>query len=358
MVAASLWSVNHAENAGVKVPQPYGMLALTVGMSKLRSLGRRYFALARDAAETTQNDVGLGFTLVAESSWYVGEGDWIPARRLAEEAAAVARRTNDQKNLGKAETLRGHVDYYTGSFEESARVYRWLEDVGRKTYDEQHLAWGLYASARALIPLGRFDEALSQLREAHAILERSTEAPSKIICPGLLASTHLRRGELDAASEMADLCADRIKANVPSVFSTIAGYAGVAEVYLAQLTRKRPGARERARWSVRQLGFFAFSLPLGAPTHLRLRGELELIEGNNWRAARSLRRALTAARRLSMPYEEGLAHAALARTLSPGDRARSEHRDAADELLTRLRCSRDLDLLGDVFHGEAAVRRA
>jgi tetratricopeptide (TPR) repeat protein len=358
MVAASLWSVNYAESGGVKVAQPYGMLGLTLGMSKLRGTARRYFELARDAAESTADDLGLGLTLIAESSWHLGEGSWIPARRLAEEAAAVARRTNDQKNLGKAETLRGHIAFYTGEFEESARIYTWLEDVGRKTYDEQHLAWGLYAKARALIPLGRLDQALVHLREAHAILERGAEAPSKIICPGLLAAAHLRKGELAAATEMADLCAARIRANVPSVFSTVAGYAAVAEVYLARLARGLPGALAKARWSIRQLALFAFSLPLGAPTHLRLRGELEALEGKKRRSIRSLGKAIAAAKRLHMPHEEALAHAALARTLAPGGEAQAAHRAAAETLLTKLRCSLDLDLVGDVFHGEAAVRRA
>ena len=359
MVGASLWSVNHAESGGVKVAQPYGMLGLTLGLSKLRGLARRYFALARDAAESTADDLGLGLTLIAESSWYLGEGDWAPALRLTVEAAVVARRTNDQKNLGKAETLRGHVAYYTGSFAESAQIYGWLEDTARKTYDEQHLAWGLYATARALIPLGRLEEALVKLREAHAILERGAEAPSKIICPGLLASTHLRLGALEAATEMADLCADRIRANIPSVFSTVAGYAGVAEVYLARLAAKLPRALERARWSMRQLALFAFSFPFGAPTHLRLRGELEAIEGKNRRAVRSLKKALVAAQRLSMPYEEALAHAALARRLPTGDpQSKSRHGEAARVLLTKLGCSSDLVRMGDVFHGEAAVRRA
>ena len=61
MIAASLSSVNLAERSGVdvRVAQPYGMLGMTVGISKLHRLGNRYFEIARRAATATGDEAGM-----------------------------------------------------------------------------------------------------------------------------------------------------------------------------------------------------------------------------------------------------------------------------------------------------------
>src|SRR5262249_49345340 len=161
-----------------------------------------------------------------------------------------------------------HVAFYTGQFEESRRMYAAIEAAARVRGNDQHIAWGLYAAARALLPLGRVGEARAMLEDAHRLLEAQIDVPSRVIAPGLLASACSLLGDRDRARALADLTSARMRRNLPTVFATVAGYAGAAEVYLAELALAKHvgGDVRRARADVRRSLFYlaalAWSIPL------------------------------------------------------------------------------------------------
>jgi hypothetical protein len=81
--------------------------------------------------------------------------------------------------------------------------------------------------------------------------------------------------------------------------------------------------------------------PIGAPTALLVRGEYEWRRGRPARAVRLWRRSLAAAERYRMPYEQGRAHAELARRLPAGDPTAEAHRFRARELFSRIGAAAD-----------------
>jgi hypothetical protein len=85
-----------------------------------------------------------------------------------------------------------------------------------------------------------------------------------------------------------------------------------------------------------RLAGFARVFPIGRPRYLVLRGRQRWLLGKRDGAIRSWREALAQAERLLMPYETGLAHAALGANLDPADPERTEHIEAARDILTRL----------------------
>jgi serine/threonine protein kinase len=354
MIAASLRAVNLGERAGVAVPNaiPYAMLGMTAGISKVSGLAERYFELAQATARSTADDAGMAYALYAEAAWRIGNGDWNTVRQLCTECTTIARRTRNLKSLGMAQTLFGHTDFYTGHFRRSASIYSDLEAAARANGDRQHLSWGLYAGARARLCLGQIEQARSMLLESNALLEPLNEVPSKIIAAGLLASAELRAGDLAAAVAAAELTSARIHQSAPTVFSTLAGYAGVAEVYLARwerlLARGAAGAelvaaRRLARRAVLDLRRFAWSIPIGWPCYRRAQGELARVAGKTTAAQTAFQRSLLAARKLGMQHDEALAHLDLASLAAPRSRERLDHLQRAERLLERMECAYDLE---------------
>jgi hypothetical protein len=201
--------------------------------------------------------------------------------------------------------------------------------------------------------LGELEESRAMLVESNALLEPLVDVPSKIIATGLLASLHLRAGDLSSALQAAQLTASRIRGSLPTVFSTLSGYAGVAEVYLARWERELHAsgprarstltARRAARRAVFDLLTLALSVPIGWPCYQRLRGEALRLDGKQGTATRAFERALLSARQLGMPYDEALAHLDLARSAAPLSSERTEHAARAEQMLKRLDCPLDLE---------------
>lgn len=305
MIAASIRAVNRSERAGVAVGGPYAMLGLVVGLGRLGGVSRRYFALAREATQTDRT--AAAFAGIAEATFHTGEGSFGQARALIDQVIELTSRTRDPKNLGLAETLLGHEQFHRGRFDESLETYRRIEERARREENRQLTAWGLYAGARALIPLGQVQAARRLLREADVLLADLDDAPSNLICTGLLAAAELRLGDRVAASRAADRCAALIRTMPPTVFSTLSGYLAVCEVRID--AADLPAARR----AVTDLERFALALPLGRPAALRMRATLHLLEGDRPKAAAKLKKAIAEARRMEMRHEETLSQEVLAR---------------------------------------------
>jgi hypothetical protein len=312
MVAASIRAVNRAERAGLLLARPYAMLGLTAGLSKLHALGRRYFKMAHHA--TASDGSALALVHIAEAAFHTGEGAWNLSRPLVERVLDVAEKTRDLRALGLAETLLGHEQFYRGMFRESAETYSRLEQRGRRDENQQYVAWGLYAGARARIMLGEHDLSRRMLTEADGLLESEDDAPSKLICTGLLAAVHLATGNLAQAALATERCETLIRSMPPTVFSTISGYVAVAEVRLAlALARADRASAKLASRAVSDLERFAFAIGIGRPAAARLRAQLLLMEGKQRAAKRKLADAVKHARALDMRGEEALTNTVLAK---------------------------------------------
>jgi hypothetical protein len=151
------------------------------------------------------------------------------------------------------------------------------------------------------------------------------------------------------------------------VFSTLSGYAAVAEVYLARweqlihdLGSESPttrGARRAARRAVFDLLTLAVCVPIAWPCYYRIRGQAQHLEGKRCEALRAFERARVTARRLGMPHDEALAHLDLARSAPPHSPARVAHAAHAERMLEQLACPLDLERARDL-HAEARPQRS
>ncbi len=346
MMSTSLLAVELAERAGEfpKVARTYAMLALVFGMARLGGAARSYFDRALAMARTGDDPYGELFATYARMAMACGAADWSIVEEAGPRAVALGERLGDRYEQAIVETLLGHSEFYRGELTASVRRYQTLAERARGTGNQQHEAWGLYAEARALLALGRCDDVTGLVERARVLLADQTDVASEVICAGLLASAHAERGEWELAEAEAASVRARTR-GLPVVFSTLHGYAGAAETYLALWSRARADKSARAdelgvaaRGTTRALEVFALAFAIGRPLALLARGERARITGNLRAARRAWRQAIEAATDLAMPYEAARAHAALAGIAAPGSTDRRAHLTAARRGFEALGC--------------------
>jgi tetratricopeptide (TPR) repeat protein len=346
LATVSLLSVNLAERASIEIPmaRPYAQLGYLAGVCQLRSVAEAYFARARRNAEAVDDQNELAVALYHEASYHVGEGVWERAHAVGSRALKLLEEIKNPQESEIVQTILAHTEYCTGRYAASIARCEAVFGSARARANVQHEAWGLYASARGLIRLGKLDEALDRIHRSRSLLQRQPELPSELLCLGLSALVHLRRSDLEAAEVDADR-ALALMSLVSPVFTLGDCYAAVAEVYLSIGEWCRQNGKTLSGSLLMRIDracaaslSFARLFPIGHPGALLAAGRAHFLVGNSWRAERAFRRARVRAEDLSMPYEVVVAELLLGRHSSKGSRAREAHIRAARIALDRLGC--------------------
>lgn len=300
LLAASLLSVNAAERAGqVPVARSYASLALGFGMSRLSGLARRYFDLARASAAARGDLSGRVVALYAELVWVIGEGQWEDAGPLVDAGVALTTRPGDRQDLEMFWTLDGNVAFYRGEYARSRDRFDPLARSARERGNVQHQAWGLYQWGRAALAEGLVRPAVERLLAARELVDRQVDVPSRIVCDGVLVAALLAEGDDEGALDAATRAEAVIRDNLPTVFSTMDGYAGATEALIAAWSRGDPRVpTSRVRGMLRRLFAHALAVPIAGPNRHRARGRWALARGRRAEA----RRAWVAARRVAGRY--------------------------------------------------------
>jgi tetratricopeptide (TPR) repeat protein len=309
MITASLLSVNLAEAAelGWQVPHSYSWLGYIVGLLRQHGLASDYFALAHEGAERRHEPSELAFALTVEAVYHVGFARYREGEGCARRALELVDRGSDPQMLELTLTVLGHIEFYTGRVAEALGRFQALYASATARNNRQHATWALFAQARSLIALERYEDATPLLEDARRALQDKPELDSEIICLGLLALARLKLGEIQGAHRLADETLLRIERSRPIGFSTVDGYDAAAEVFLAL------GRGPEARRTALALQKLARLFPMAAPVAELRAGEVALGDGQGWRGRRALNKSLQLARKLGMPREAARAVRALQR---------------------------------------------
>lgn len=363
---ASVLSANLADRLGERGrnARPYASMAVLTGLLGLSRLSERLYQRARRIGMDAPDPPGLAVAYYTRSAHFAGLGQWERALELGEASVVQARAAAAWQEEGVAHTIRAMCHYYPGRFGLAEASYCELLAVARERYNAQHEAWALYGAGECQLQTGRLHEAARSVQQALAVLRNIEDHASRLICHGLLASIHLRLGQLDRAREAVDLAWPlALRVPVPFVISTLDGYAGLAEASLAIWERERGAGVDdamlgrRARRAVALLGRYARVFPMGQPRYLLAVAELARLQGKPRRAVRILERALQAAEGLGLDYDLGLACAALSGDeLLPAER-RGVLRTRALAIFAALGCSwharRVQDMQGPAQQGQS-----
>lgn len=354
MAGSALIGVNTSERLGGAPGTAFGyyILGFACGMMGLHRLSNRYLTVARQAAAAA-NDVYVQ-AMVAQASlhFHTARCDWERAAVAAEESTLLAWRCGDPQVIELLETHWGHYEFCIGKLEASAERCARLAEFARKRNNRQHEAWGHANGARAVLFLGRVDEALEGINTALRLV--GTHDPlSNVVIEAYKAWTLLHRNQLDAAVEAADATYAMASKSSPTFFEVLRGFSIPAEVYLEVWDRARhhnPTEVERMRRAVnalvRKLRHYVPRAPVVAPITLRLAGMAQCLDGNHRRGTSLLRNAAATASRLGLPLEEGIARYQLVRhVLDPRERA--DCRERARSIFRELGCELYLRKMSD-----------
>jgi tetratricopeptide (TPR) repeat protein len=264
----------------------------------------------------------------------MGVGDWELAHERLKRSADLAARFGNRRSWEESMTGLGYLHVFRGEFQQSLDTFGALIRSARAREDRETLSWGLNGLAFNLVPMGRDREAFDAVQDAGAFAHDRVAPPNQA---GSMAVLWLRQGQLALARQQADASAAFILGSRVSSFGMLPAYANVTDAYLG-LCEAETGSRTEllgdSLRACRAFRAFARVFPIGSPGALIRQGRYDWLVGHRWRARHRWRQALRVARRLRMPYEEGVALYELGRH-ARGD-ARREALARAVEILDRL----------------------
>jgi tetratricopeptide (TPR) repeat protein len=314
----------------------------------MRALSEAYCQRALSTLKTHGDSAVESYLRLLHGVYSTGIGRWSEARAALKEADTLSEALKYRRRNEEIAGAQGVLAYCLGSFEDaldcSVRQYR-----SATRGDSQTQCWGLLGRAQVLLVWGREKEAATDIKNAIKLLKEHN-LPEHIWAHGLLALAQLRLGELADAHHAARAALANISKVPPVVHYCVEAYSAVAEVTVSLAHRGYvpPGGSPRVMQSAarRACGALRASMrvfPIAVPKYWRAVG---LHQRGSPGAIRSWRNALAAAVKLEMPYDEGLAHLLLARSLEDTEAPqRATHARRARELLERIDARWALDFI-------------
>jgi class 3 adenylate cyclase/tetratricopeptide (TPR) repeat protein len=348
-VNACLRTLNLSEAAGPspELARAYANTSIAASLIPAHSLAEAYSRRALEIANSGEHLSALSWVLELTGLYHMGTGQWTVAINALRRAAEIAERLGDHRRWEESFGLLAEVICHQGEFIHSVELYADLYSRARRNGSFQAQAWGLQGQAKSFLPLGRLDDAKDLLEASVALLPESIGHTDEINTQGLLALAYWRRGEQQLARDAADTVAQLIAQEAPSAVTCLEGCASLAEVYLGlwevgSEASSRQELIRRARQACATLHQMARLFPIAQPRAWLFRGRAEWLTGHSDRARKAWQHSLTWAKRLQMPYEQGLAHCEMGLHLRVDERARSVHLSQALELFTRLGARYDM----------------
>ena len=345
----NLRALNLAEKAG---PSPelarcYASVGLVAGLMAQARIADRYFDRALSTARRLEQEYSLAWVLFWKGYYLMGHARWPDADRALTEALELLDRLGDRRWWDQCLLTLGNLHYNRSEFARSLALYSDGYDSAQRRGDLQAQAWSMIAQALVVLMTRGAQASLVALDNLQLWLANSFQPlfdrAAEINTYGIRALAHWRRGNAVAAWETVQSGATLIAATAPYAYYSLTGYAAVAEVGLrlwesaAEHRCAEPQMLARvAHQSCLALRKLARMFPVGQPQARLWTGLEHWLAAHPSQAQHAWQQAEATARRLAMPYEQGLAHYELGRHLARTDARRSVHLHRAEEIFTQL----------------------
>lgn len=363
---AAFRSLNLAEAAGPssELARGYASVGVIIGFVPLHGLAESYCRRALDMIRRFDNLAARAWVSLLTGVYHAGVGHWDVAQTLLQQVVDIAERLGDRSRWADGVSNLAMIPYFQGRLNQSAKLFDDLATAAFHRKDVHNEAWALRGQAYCLLPQARLSQARASLSTLQVLLSENPHIVDEALTidlHGLLAVVHLRSDEPELAIQAADEAARLIAKTSPTSYLSLPGYAGVAETYLTLwemaiqehqaiapkskiywAAQRHQNLKSKARRACKAFHNYARVFPIGLPRAYLWQASFEWLSGRPHLARQLWAKSLTAARRLGMPYAEGLAHYELGRHLPPDDPARTEHLDRAAEIFGQLGATYDL----------------
>ncbi len=362
---AILNSLNLAESANpqsLELAFNYVGACIAFGVLALHPLAQVYRRLAQAAAQTMNSLPARAYMLEMTGLYDLGLARWDKAKAELDEAIALYDQLGNWHSWGESLNMRGLLDYYRGVFAGLLEIGEKEYNLGSQRSNVQMQTWGLNFKGMHAAQLGQFDQAIHFLESSWDLLtQHNLDRITAILNRGVLAVACLRQGKLRTAREVVYNVAQFIERTMPIWVVSFDGYAAMAQVQLAlweNAQSNRPGSKtdprshhpnlepgisnlkSNAHKACQSMRGYARVFSIGRPRAALYQGWYDWLDSNPSGARRAWRKSIEQARKLDMPYEEGLAQYELGRHAA-GAEGR-QHLAAAAEIFEQVGAVYDL----------------
>ena len=359
-------SLNLSETVGVSVElaRHYSHGAVFCGLLMMHGTALAHTRRAREIARAVNQQECTAYVEFICAVYLVTVGDWAQCESSLNQAILIAdrlglMRRGDESRFTLANTLSRKGDY-RGSEALSEQIHR-SAAVREAT---EALVWGLTWRMECLMAIDPDGPTLNSLEKE--LIRTLAEHPTvplgdQILGHAMLAKSCWRRGEIDGARESLAAATAIIDRTDQVSHYLLPAYASLIEVVLGFQERDAADAglvadhRRRAARLLKILGQFAIMYPIGRPAKWLMSARQDWLAGNRHRAYKHWRKALAAAEKFGMPYEQAEAHADLALHLPSTDLTRPGHLERAREIFAQIGSKHDLRKIDRLTNGLVRV---
>jgi hypothetical protein len=355
-ITCVLSSLNLAEQAepSPELARAYANVCIATSLLPLHRLARLYSRLARKTAHQSGQIAAQAHVENYTAVYALGVGDWASAETLLAAAATAATHIGDQRQWITSQAILAVLRHYQGAFREAAELNSQVYNAAVRSDNLVQQGWGLYSGAENAVRLGRSTEALALLEQARPVVADEAKRTAHLRLYGGFATAYWRCGEALLALQMAEQAAALMAQAAPNVYSGLEAYAGVAEVYLGLWEQALTSStampthppydelRQHAYRACQVVHRYARLFPIGRPRASLCQGLWYWLAGHTERAHRWWHKSLTIARRLQMPYEQGLACYEIGRHLPQSHPQQHAHLQQALAIFARVGAIADL----------------
>ncbi|MEP7124022.1 MAG: AAA family ATPase [Byssovorax sp.] len=348
VISASLDFIALAERSGdpiLTVPA-YAGLGFMLSVSPLARSSDGYLRRARallPGVPDARLDI-RAYVDVVEAGVLIHRGAWEEALTRIGDELSLRRRMGDWRSELLAFTQGHCAELHRGNLAGALDYLRRMERLELRL-DDACSFWGARClQGQLALRRGALDQAACLFAEADEHLAKGrSRAGGAIAVDGAVALAARRRGDRGEARRRADAALDVLLTTPPMTYGLLESPPAVIEVHAALWSEAVKGADKSAIEARMEQGLsvfrrFAFVIPIARPRAFLWHGRWAALRGRTRLAEWHLRKALEAARRYRMPFEEALTHEALASfEEARGERLRAgEHRRGARALFEQL----------------------
>ena len=310
-----------------------GILAASI---PLHFVSRPYKQRAREVIALFDDADLSAYCLSRTGVYSINVADWSDVDQALERSLALSREVGNGRTLCEAILIQSISRYYRGDLKRALDGFAAGRNMALELNDPQMAQVARTAMAQSQLRLGRLEESLATVSEIAGLQDT---ASGRFWSQGVTAQVLYQAGRREEALQVADQAFAEMCRNQPLVYWVFPGIVGTCETYRAELVRAEdPSTRKRLERAVVGLKKFARPMRFAAPSLALYRGYLEL-HHHPRRAARHFHHALDLAQTRGTLYEEGRAHAELAKL---DLQERTTHLNAAESIFVRIGALTDL----------------
>jgi predicted ATPase/class 3 adenylate cyclase len=340
-------ALNLSETVGEcpELARNYAHAAIFCGFLMLHGPARAHARRAQELAEKINQPACTAYVNLIRAMYWVTVGEWETGEEDLVKAIAIAERTGEKRRWFEATFTLAKLLSRKGNYRHSARLCSELHRSATRRGVPHVQVWGISWHLWCLLALEPDSPQLAPLETA--LCNCLTAHPSmplgdQILGYGLFALTRWRHGQVEEALAAAKPAEEIMSRSNQVAHYLLAPYAGLAEVYMGAWEALGPdkarvqAMQRRTRRLCRVLAQFCLMYPVGRPEMWLVYGQYQWLRGRPRRARFAWQKALAAAQRYRMPYEEARAHLALGRHLPAAEPDRPAHLARARELFTQI----------------------